>query len=159
MFNVKRLTLNAQVTGKRGGNKPSMSDEQYYDYVKTKCNPFSHTPLKEQIRLTQAYLASYPKGKHTGEIIALFESAKAEFDSTARAYCVACLRQIQGAIEQAQISGIPRPTASDIYGRDKYLRERPHCPLDETKDYIITPSGPACPNNGPGHVLPKESQW
>jgi len=61
--------------------------------------------------------------------------------------CIANLKQIEGAIEQAKLGGVAAPATSDIFGTDKYIKVAPVCPYG-TAAYSM-PSGdarPACPN-------------
>jgi len=148
----KTQDSNKSIVGNGEKSKPSMSDEQYYGYVKAKFD-YRGTPIPQQIKLAQSYLTLYPKGKHTGEITALLDCAKSDFEDRARNSCIANLKQLEGAIEQAKLAGINNPTYSDIYGNDKYIRNPSHCPLDETKEYIIESGRPVCPNNGKRHTL------
>ena len=71
--------------------------------------------------------------------------------------CIANLKQIEGAIEQAKLAGKATPATSDIWGStDAYIKVKPLCPYDTTKDYAL-PTGdarPTCPNSVDGHALP-----
>ena len=71
--------------------------------------------------------------------------------------CIANLKQIEGAIEQAKLAGKASPTTADLWGSaDAYIKVEPKCPYDISTSYTI-PAGddrPACPNNVEGHVLP-----
>ncbi len=71
--------------------------------------------------------------------------------------CIANLKQIEGAIEQAKLGGVAAPATTDIFGADKYIKVAPKCPYG-TAAYAM-PAGdarPACPNVGSvaTHVLP-----
>lgn len=72
--------------------------------------------------------------------------------------CIANLKQIEGAIEQAKLAGKATPVAADIWGSDDaYIKVEPKCPYDVTASYAI-PAGdarPTCPNNVDGHELPE----
>lgn len=71
--------------------------------------------------------------------------------------CIANLKQIEGAIEQAKMAGKATPGTTDIWGStDAYIKVKPLCPYDTTKDYTL-PTGdtrPTCPNSVDGHALP-----
>ena len=54
--------------------KPSMPDDQYYGYLKTKFDDSSDPA--DKLQLMQSYLGAYPKGKHMGEATALLEKAQ-----------------------------------------------------------------------------------
>lgn len=74
-----------------------------------------------------------------------------------RKECVDNLRQIYGACEQAKMSGIAAPKASDIYGPDSYIKRPLVCPTTKAP-YSLEKTGdddwrPVCPNptvNGTG---------
>lgn len=70
--------------------------------------------------------------------------------------CIANLKQIEGAIEQAKIGGKANPTSTDIFGSDAYIKVEPHCPSDPSQSYAIPTddSRPVCPVNPSEHVLP-----
>jgi prepilin-type N-terminal cleavage/methylation domain-containing protein len=71
--------------------------------------------------------------------------------------CIANLKQIEGAIEQAKLAGKVTPGTSDIWGStDAYIKVKPLCPYDTSKSYDI-PTGdtrPVCPNIPSEHFLP-----
>lgn len=70
--------------------------------------------------------------------------------------CIANLKQIEGAIEQAKLAGKASPGTTDIFGDTAYIKVAPKCPYDTTKAYAL-PEGtarPSCPNSVSGHVLP-----
>ena len=76
-----------------------------------------------------------------------FEQAR---KSTQRNACISNLRQIEGAVEQAKMDGIFAPTASDIYGADKFIKVPLVCPTTK-KPYVLKGTGesdwrPVCPN-------------
>lgn len=61
--------------------------------------------------------------------------------------CIANLKQIEGAVEQAKIGGTPTPAASDIFGSTAYIKVTPSCP--SSKATYAVPTGtdrPVCPN-------------
>ena len=73
--------------------------------------------------------------------------------------CIANLKQIEGAVEQARLAGVAAPASSDIFGSDGYIKVAPTCPYG-TATYAI-PTGdtrPVCPNVGSDscadHFLP-----
>jgi len=72
--------------------------------------------------------------------------------------CIANLKQIEGALEQAKLAGIATPALTDIFGADKYIKATPTCPYNTANAYAL-PTGtarPACPNvaSVTTHVLP-----
>ena len=75
--------------------------------------------------------------------------------------CIDNLRAIEGAIEQALMSGTPAASLNDaaLFGADAYIKVKPVCPSTKA-DYVIPTDGsrPVCPNPdvnpGYGHVLP-----
>lgn len=83
--------------------------------------------------------------------------------STQAKVCLGNMKQIQSAAEQCKIVG-KEATAENIYGSDKYIKIAPKCPLDRTKDYVITTEADGrvkieCPNNPGGqfpHALPED---
>ena len=86
--------------------------------------------------------------------IAIPNFLKSREDSQKNA-CIANLKQIEGAIEQAKLAGKASPGYSDIVGAGKYIQSEPHCSIDTTKTYAM-PEGtarPVCPNSGTGHTL------
>ena len=74
---------------------------------------------------------------------------RAESQKTA---CIANLRQIDGAVESAKMSGTASPGVDDIVGADKYIKVMPTCPTTSTAYTTVDP--PACPTSVDGHVLP-----
>ncbi len=75
--------------------------------------------------------------------------------------CIANLKQIEGAIEQAKLAGKATPASTDLYGADKYIKTEPKCPYSGSAgaSYVLpaTDAGlPTCPNVGtlPEHILP-----
>ncbi|MDA3923570.1 MAG: prepilin-type N-terminal cleavage/methylation domain-containing protein [Kiritimatiellae bacterium] len=61
--------------------------------------------------------------------------------------CIANLKQIQGACEQAKLAGVT-PADATIYGAANYIKVAPTCPAVAASAYTI-PSGdadPVCPN-------------
>ena len=79
--------------------------------------------------------------------------------------CIANLRQIEGAVEEAKTEGNATPTADDIYGPEKEIKVAPTCPSTKAA-YSLDGADengwrPTCPNptiNGDGdterHELP-----
>lgn len=66
--------------------------------------------------------------------------------------CIANLKQIEGAVEQAKLAGIQAPAVADIIGADKYIKVMPKCPTVDTDYSTIDP--PSCPGSIAGHALP-----
>lgn len=65
--------------------------------------------------------------------------------------CIANLKQIEGAQEQAKLAGNPTPTAAQV---QQYLKQAaPQCPTTKTA-YTLTADPPTCPTSVSGHVLP-----
>ena len=72
--------------------------------------------------------------------------------------CIANLKQIEGAIEQARLAGIASPAASDIFGSDKYIKVAPVCPYgNSTYAMPAADARPTCPNvaSVSDHKLPE----
>lgn len=74
--------------------------------------------------------------------------------------CIANMKQIEGAFEQAMIAGTATPTyATDIVGEDKYIKVAPVCPTNKN-GYNPSVDGTTgkltvtCPSTVAGHVLP-----
>jgi prepilin-type N-terminal cleavage/methylation domain-containing protein len=79
--------------------------------------------------------------------------------------CIANLKQIEGAVEQAKMAGKTSPVESDIVGATCYIKITPLCPSTKAT-YSIAPGTdatwrPVCPNsavNGSDttdlHILP-----
>ena len=72
--------------------------------------------------------------------------------------CIANLKQIEGAVEQAKLAGIQAPGSTDIIGSDKYIKVMPQCPTVKS-DYTLTGTSdaawqPSCPGSISGHALP-----
>ena len=73
--------------------------------------------------------------------------------------CINNLRQIDGAKEQLALEDKLAPNAtvdtSKLYGSDKYIRQAPTCPTDNTA-YTVGNIGtkPSCGNAALSHVLP-----
>lgn len=66
--------------------------------------------------------------------------------------CIANLKQIEGAVEQAKLAGTASPGVDDIIGDEKYIKVMPMCPTTKAAYKTIDP--PACPGSQEGHVLP-----
>lgn len=66
--------------------------------------------------------------------------------------CIANLKQMEGAIEQAKLAAIASPGDSDLFGADKYIKVKPTCPAGGT--YTLTGTRPTCSKSADGHVLP-----
>ena len=84
--------------------------------------------------------------------------------TTQKNACIDNLRAIEGAIEQALMSGTVAASINDttLYGSDGFIKTKPVCPATRV-DYVIPTDGsrPVCPNpsvNGSEpeyvHVLP-----
>ena len=75
--------------------------------------------------------------------------------------CIDNLRQIEGAMEQAMMAGIPEPEKTDLFGSDAYVKIEPVCPSSKTTYGLPAPNvRPVCPNptiNGTDyeHKLPE----
>ena len=66
--------------------------------------------------------------------------------------CIANLKQIDGAkvtwaLENKK-SGTDTPTDSDLFGTDKYVRDKPQCPRSGTYDYATVNTKPTCDVTG-----------
>ena len=74
--------------------------------------------------------------------------------------CIDNLRAIEGAIEQALMSGTPAASLNDaaLFGADAYIKVKPVCPSNKTADYVIPTDGsrPTCAHVDTDypHVLP-----
>lgn len=66
--------------------------------------------------------------------------------------CIANLKQLEGAIEQAKLAAIASPGDSDLFGTDKYIKVKPTCPAGGT--YTLTGDRPTCSLAADGHALP-----
>ena len=66
--------------------------------------------------------------------------------------CIANLKQIEGAVEQAKLAGVTTINAAAIVGADKYIKVMPTCPTTAAAYTTFDP--PACPGSQTGHVLP-----
>lgn len=69
--------------------------------------------------------------------------------------CIANLKQVEGAkatwaLEQKK-SNTDTPTDADLFGTDKYIREKPACPAGGTYVLTAVDSKPTC--NITGHAL------
>ena len=87
-------------------------------------------------------------------VIAIPSFIKSRAESWKNA-CIANMKQIESAVEQARMAGISEPAADDIFGATAYIKALPTCPCG-TATYVI-PTGdarPVCPNNVASHVLP-----
>jgi prepilin-type N-terminal cleavage/methylation domain-containing protein len=67
--------------------------------------------------------------------------------------CIANLKQIQGAQEQAKLAGIAAPAEADLIGDDKYIKVKPKCPTNQS-EYDVAADPPVCPDSVDLHVLP-----
>ena len=69
--------------------------------------------------------------------------------NTMRNQCIDNLRQIEGAVEQAKMER-EAPTAANIFGPDKYIKEAPVCPASKApyslKGAEESDWRPVCPN-------------
>lgn len=71
--------------------------------------------------------------------------------------CQSNLRTLDGAAWQYYVDTGSWPSADNWYADlHNYLKAEPHCPLDETKEYIFNTSQSKfeCPNDKNGHVYP-----
>lgn len=73
--------------------------------------------------------------------------------------CIANLKQIEGAYEQAKLAGVASPTyPTDLVGAENYIKVEPYCPVSakDKTSYTVDAGAPACPNVGTyaDHVLP-----
>ena len=61
--------------------------------------------------------------------------------------CIANLKQIEGAQEQAMLAGTPKASLSDdiVKGYLKSGSTALYCPSDKTKTYALTTVPPVCP--------------
>ena len=66
--------------------------------------------------------------------------------------CIANLKQIEGAVEQAKLAGTAAPTVANIVGPELYIKVMPTCPTSKAAYTAIDP--PACPGGVDGHELP-----
>ena len=68
--------------------------------------------------------------------------------------CVANLKQLEGAYEQAKLNGITNPKPSDLFGTNGYIRNEPVCPATKQHYQFDAAGHPLCPSGRSGHVLP-----
>ena len=74
--------------------------------------------------------------------------------------CIANMKQIEGAVEQAKIAGKAEPAyPADIVGAELYIKVEPYCPVsaaDSTSYTLDDDDSPVCPNvaDFDDHVLP-----
>ena len=63
--------------------------------------------------------------------------------------CISNLKQIQTAKEQVLMAG-GTPNEASIYGSDKLIKVKPHCPAENTADYTIgdATTDPTCGGSG-----------
>ena len=68
--------------------------------------------------------------------------------------CIANLKQIEGAVEQAKLAGTTTIDSGVLFGANNYIKVAPTCPYN--KGAYTTFDPPACPNVGtkPEHKLP-----
>lgn len=68
--------------------------------------------------------------------------------------CIANLKQIEGAVEQAKLAGTASPDSAALFGTDKYIKVAPTCPYNNAAYTAFDP--PKCPNVGTktDHKLP-----
>jgi len=70
--------------------------------------------------------------------------------------CIANLKQIEGAVEQAKLAGVTTINDAALFGTDKYIKVAPKCPYNNGAYVAFEP--PTCPNAGvpdcAGHKLP-----
>jgi len=60
--------------------------------------------------------------------------------------CIANLKQIQGAKEQALLAGITTLNATTLFGSDKYIKVEPTCPAGGSYTIGNSDTDPTCPN-------------
>lgn len=65
--------------------------------------------------------------------------------------CIANLRLLECAVEEAKFGGITEVTMDMIVGADKFIRKTPRCPT-ENKEYVIL-DPPTCPSLPEQHNL------
>lgn len=76
--------------------------------------------------------------------------------------CISNLKQLQGAVEQAKMTGVVTPAMSNIVGADKYIKVEPKCPSDQST-YTLPSTDDADPTCTHGedsdypHKLPTSS--
>ena len=74
--------------------------------------------------------------------------------------CIANMKQIEGAVEQAKIAGTLAPAyPGGVVGAELYIKVEPYCPVtasDKTSYTLDDNDSPVCPNVGDfdDHVLP-----
>ena len=68
--------------------------------------------------------------------------------------CIANLKQIEGAVEQAKLAGVTTINAAALFGAAAYIKTTPTCPYNNAAYTTFDP--PACPNVGTqtDHHLP-----
>ena len=65
--------------------------------------------------------------------------------------CVANLKQIQAAAEQAKMAGTTEITIAGLVGADKYIKAEPKCPKTNSNTYGFETDGtPKCSNDNAG---------
>ena len=86
--------------------------------------------------------------------IAIPNFLKSRKDSQTNA-CIANMKQIQGAVEQAKLAGVAAPDAAAFIGATLYIKVAPECPYNGSTYATIDPV--VCPNVGQsdctGHTL------
>ena len=75
--------------------------------------------------------------------------------------CIANMKQVEGAYEQAKLAGVSSPTMASLTGSTSYLKVEPKCPWAPTGGSYTMPTAAdrvKCPNatqdDCTGHVLP-----
>ena len=63
--------------------------------------------------------------------------------------CIANLKQLEGAVEQAKLAGNAAATVTDVCGADKYIKTMPKCPKNNGPYTALS-----CPAGDTTHVLP-----
>jgi len=68
--------------------------------------------------------------------------------------CIANMKQIEGAVEQAKLGGATSVSSATLFGTAAYIKVAPKCPYNKTAYTTFDPV--ACPNVGTvtDHVLP-----
>ena len=70
---------------------------------------------------------------------------------SSRFACIDNLRKIEGAVEQAKMSGIKTVDTSALFGASGYLKFTPRCPATQSVYTEIDP--PVCPSGDTTHVI------
>jgi len=74
--------------------------------------------------------------------------------------CIANMKQLEGAFEQAKLAGNTAPTIATMCGATSYIKVEPRCPYKTSSGYTLPATDAdrvTCPNQNNGvtdHVLP-----